>query len=72
MDIFVFLTLFSVIYLVTVFLFLYRKDKRRQKIHQDHEVIIAKRKELLETDEEEYRIFKEYTDKRMSDDYKDL
>ena len=72
MGIIAVLTILSLLYLIGVFTFLYHKDKKRRQIHKEHEVIIAKRKELFETDEEEYKLFKDYSDKKMNEDYKNL
>ncbi|MCB1159948.1 MAG: hypothetical protein H7A25_11805 [Leptospiraceae bacterium] len=64
----IFILILSLIYLLGVLFFFYRKDRKKVKVQREHDVILAKCLELKETDEEEYKLFMEYSEKRMNED----
>lgn len=71
MDIIIFITVLSLIYLVCIYYYFFFYRRKRKKIQGDYDVVYAKRKELQETDVYEYLTFKEYSEKRMNQDFKD-
>lgn len=72
MDIIIFLTGLSLFYLVSIYFYFSYRKKKRYKLKLEHDVIYAKRKELQETDVDEYLSFRDYSEKRMNEDFRDV